>query len=65
MSADNLNQTYKGNGFDETTKKLEALREKLLLGEQSPLVENFELEVFLAELHEEYTQSKGEGACDK
>ena len=46
-----------GNGCDKA-RKLEALREKLFLGEKSPLVENFDIEVFLAELHEKYSQTE-------
>ncbi|MBT3015957.1 MAG: type II toxin-antitoxin system ParD family antitoxin [Candidatus Thiodiazotropha sp. (ex Clathrolucina costata)] len=35
--------------------KLTALRERLLEGEKSPLVKNFDFEVFLDELNDQYT----------
>ncbi|MEW8294871.1 MAG: type II toxin-antitoxin system ParD family antitoxin [Candidatus Thiodiazotropha sp.] len=44
----------KSNNEDKDIK-LTALKERLLEGEKSPLVKNFDFEVFLDELNDQYT----------
>ncbi len=42
--------------LEEDEAKLQVLRRKLLAGENSPLVENFDGEDFLAALHKKYAE---------
>jgi antitoxin ParD1/3/4 len=42
--------------LEEDEAKLEALREKLQAGENSPIVENFEGKQFLADLHKKHIE---------
>jgi antitoxin ParD1/3/4 len=42
--------------LEEDEAKLHALRQKLQAGENSPVVENFNGEEFLAALHKKYTK---------
>ncbi|MES9857636.1 MAG: type II toxin-antitoxin system ParD family antitoxin [Sedimenticola sp.] len=42
--------------LEEDEIKLEALRSKLQAGEESPLVEAFSAQRFLAEMHEKYVK---------
>lgn len=39
---------------EDQVTKIAALRARLQEGEKSPLVENFDFEVFLEELHDQY-----------
>jgi Arc/MetJ-type ribon-helix-helix transcriptional regulator len=41
---------------EEQVTRLAALRARLQEGEKSPLVEDFDFEVFLEELHDQYTR---------
>ncbi|MCG7949175.1 MAG: type II toxin-antitoxin system ParD family antitoxin [Candidatus Thiodiazotropha taylori] len=55
LQPDTLEEAKMKSNNEDKDIKLTALRERLLEGEKSPLVKDFDFEVFLDELNDQYT----------